>query len=307
MKIVLAGQYDSAALDALSRLHELAHFDHHITDRGPLAEADILVVRGHIRVNAALLAESPKLGLVVKAGSGTDNIDTAATAARGVQVVTTPASTTAVAERALLLLFACRRHLVGLHTAVRDGDWAAKYRYVGKELTGSDLGLIGFGAIGREVARIASGIGMRVKAYDRSPGHPEKQAAAKQLGVAMMPLDELLPAVDAISLHMPLTPETRGLLGPEELGRMREGAVLINTARAEIVDRAALMSALEKGPLAGAGLDVHYKEPVPPDDPILALPNVVCAPHIGAQTAETHSRIGAGIVAAVERFSRRTA
>jgi D-3-phosphoglycerate dehydrogenase len=307
MKIVLAGQYDSAAFDALSRSHELTHFDHHITDRGTLADADILVVRGHVRVDDALLDQAPRLGLVVKAGSGTDNIDLAATGARKVQVVTTPASTTAVAELAILLLFAVRRHLVGLHAAVREGDWDAKYRHVGSELTGSELGLVGFGAIGREVARIASGIGMRVKAYDRSPGQPEKHAVAERLGVAMMPLEALLPAVDALSLHMPLTPETRGLLGTKELSRMRAGAVLVNTARAEIVDRAALMDALTNGPLAGAGLDVHYKEPVPPDDPILAMPNVVCAPHIGAQTAETHHRIGAAIVAAIERFSRRTA
>jgi D-3-phosphoglycerate dehydrogenase len=248
-----------------------------------------------------------RLRLIVKAGSGTDNIDVKAATARGIEVATTPASTTAVAEMAILLLFAVRRHLVNLHAAVRAGDWAAKYRFLGREVTGSSLGIVGFGAIGRDVARMASGIGMRVLAFDRSPGHPDKQAAAKRLGVELVPLDRLLPAVDAITLHMPLTPDTRHLLGAAELARLRPGAVLVNTARAEIVERNALLAALRDGPLAGAGLDVHYKEPVSADDPLIALPNVVCAPHVGAQTEETQVRIGQAIVAAVERFCRRSA
>jgi len=306
MKIVLAGQFDSAALEALARAHELAPFDHDITDPAQLAGADALVVRGHIRVNTALLDASPELRLIVKAGSGTDNIDVKAATARGIEVATTPASTTAVAEMAILLLFAVRRRLVDLHAAVRAGDWAAKYRFLGGELTGSSLGIVGFGAIGRDVARMASGIGMRVLAFDRSPDHPDKQAAANRWGVGFMPLDRMLPAVDAVSLHMPLTPETRHLLSASELARLRPGAVLINTARAEIVERNALLAALADGPLAGAGLDVHYEEPVSPDDPLLALPNVVCTPHVGAQTEETHTRIGQAIVAAVERFCRRS-
>lgn len=291
---------------AMARSHDLVPFEHDITDPAQLADADALVVRGHIKVNTAMLDGSPKLRLIVKAGSGTDNIDVKAATARGIEVATTPASTTAVAEMAILLLFAVRRHLVNLHAAVRAGDWGAKYRFLGGELTGSSLGIVGFGAIGRDVARMASGIGMRVLAFDRSPGHPDKQAAAQRLGVELVPLDRLLPAADAITLHMPLTAETRHLLGAAELARLRPGAVLVNTARAEIVERDALLAALRDGPLAGAGLDVHYKEPVSADDPLIALPNVVCAPHVGAQTEETHVRIGQAIVAAVERFCRKS-
>jgi phosphoglycerate dehydrogenase-like enzyme len=307
MKIVLAGQFDSAVFDALGQSHALASFDHHITDPTALTDADILVIRGHVRVDAAFLAQAPRLRLIVKAGSGTDNIDKAATAARGVEVANTPASTTAVAELAILLLFAVRRRLVALDAAVHAGDWAAKFRHVGNELTGSTLGLLGFGPIARDTARLATGIGMRVMAYDRSPDRPEKQAAVRRLGVALVPLDDLLPAVGALSLHLPLTSESKGLLGAKDLKRMRPGAVIVNTARAEIVDRAALMDALANGPLAGAGLDVHYQEPVPPGDPLLALPNVVATPHIGAQTWEAHRGIGAAIVAAVERFAERAA
>jgi D-3-phosphoglycerate dehydrogenase len=307
MKIVVAGQYDEAMRDALARAHDLVPFEHDIPDPASLAAADALIVRGHIKVNTAMLDGCQRLRLIVKAGSGTDNIDVKAATARGIEVATTPASTTAVAEMAILLLFAVRRHLVNLHAAVRAGDWAAKYRFLGREVTGSNLGIVGFGAIGRDVARMASGIGMRVLAFDRSPGHPDKQAAAKRLGVELVPLDRLLPAVDAITLHMPLTPDTRHLLGAAELARLRPGAVLVNTARAEIVERNALLAALRDGPLAGAGLDVHYKEPVSADDPLIALPNVVCAPHVGAQTEETQVRIGQAIVAAVERFCRRSA
>ena len=304
MKIIVAGQFDSAALDALRKSHELVLFSHSITDMEQLIDAEILVLRGHVLVDQKLLSHGPKLRLIIKAGSGTDNIDTSEVAARGIQVVTTPASATAVSELAILLLFAVKRHLLSLSNAVRNGDWVAKYSFVGNHLTNSSVGVLGFGSIGREVARLAHGIGMEIKAYDRSPEHPDKLACAVKLGVEFMPLEQVLETVDAISLHMPLTAETRHLLGAKELRRMRPGTVVVNTARAEIVERSALLDALKNGPLVGAGLDVHYQEPIPPDDPFLSMPNVVCTPHIGAQTWETHKAIGNRIIAAIETYSR---
>lgn len=307
MKIVMAGQFDDQCKAALAEQHELATYPHEITDPASLQDADALVIRGHVRVDADLLERAPRLGLIVKAGSGTDNIDMRRVQARGIEVTTTPASSGAVAELALLLVFAVQRCLPELDTAVRQGDWAAKYRTVGEELAGKRAGVVGFGRIGRAFAHLATGVGMTVKAYDRSPDNRDKRACAERLGVDLTSLDDVISEVDVLSLHMPLTSQTHGLLGDAELQRMRDGAVLVNTARAELVDREALFRALSDGPLAGAGLDVHYEEPARSDDPLLSLRNVVATPHVGAQTRQTHREIGRQIVAAVQTFATRGA
>lgn len=305
MKIVVAAQLDDEALRELSRSHDVTHFEHEIEDWNAVAGAEVLVLRGHLKVDRAWLDRAPRLALIVKAGAGVDNIDVEEASRRGIHVLTTPASATAVAELSLLLLLAVRRRLFTLMQAMRSGNWAAKYASVGNQLYGSTFGILGFGRIGREMARIAHGVGMKVVLYDRSPELDAKRQAAAECDATFLPLETVLQSADAVSLHMPSTPATRGMLGARELAMLRPNAILINTARADIIVRDPLIEALRTRALAGAGFDVFYDEPLPPSDPLLSLENVVCTPHIGAQTAETHREIGRQVVAGVVDFAGR--
>ena len=229
-------------------------------------------------VSAAVLDAGP-LRVVVKYGGGLDNVDLSAASARGVTVTATPtANVRSVAELTIALLFALARHVVIHDRVVRAGSWS---RRLGIELEGKQLGLVGYGAIGRTVGRLAGGLGMSVVAHD--PG----LAAAD---VQLVALDELLESSHAVSLHLPLDERTRGLIGAREFALMRPDALLVNTARGGLVDEGALAEALRSGRLQGAAFDVFVEEPVPLDSPLLALDSFVASPHAGAATGDAARR-----------------
>jgi phosphoglycerate dehydrogenase-like enzyme len=303
MRLVVLGQLAPSAEAALRSQHEAT-----IVPSGEPAECDIasmelLVTRGHVIISSALLARAPHLRLIVKAGAGLDTIDLDAARRGGIRVIASTGSSTSVAELTLALLLDVRRRVTLLSHQVRIGDWAAKYRSLGHTLNGSSLGILGLGRIGRAVAGLAAAFGMSMWAYDRSPYAPEKREVVERYQVRLARLDDLLGAVDALSLHLPLTEETHHLLGRAELARMREGSVLVNTARGALVDEGALLQALEHGPLAGAGLDVFEREPVGASNALLALPQVVATPHVGAQTVEAQEAIGRSVVSTIEAFA----
>jgi phosphoglycerate dehydrogenase-like enzyme len=233
--------------------------------------------------------EAGPLRVVVKFGTGTDNIDLAAAEELGVKVSSTPAANAlSVAELTIALLLALARHIALHDRLARARSWE---RRAGIELAGKRLGIVGYGAVGKEVARIAGALGMDVVAHD-----PFLQEA----DVELVDLATLLGSVDAISLHVPLSESTRDLIDAEALDRMRPGALLVNTARGGIVDEQALADALRSGRLAGAAVDVFAEEP-PWDSPLVALDNVVLSPHAGAATAEAARRAG---LQAVEQLLR---
>jgi D-3-phosphoglycerate dehydrogenase len=246
-----------------------------------------LLVRGATKVTAEVLRGAPTLQLVVRAGTGLDNVDVAEARRRGIEVRNTPnANSVSVAELTLGLMLAFERHLPAASADLREGRWE-KTRFTGRELSGRTLGLVGFGRIGREVALRARAFEMEVQACD--PLLPAWPAGFEWAGRAT--LEELLPAVDFLSLHVPLTPETRGLIGARELARMGKHAVVIICGRGGLVDEAALQAALESGALRGALLDTFAEEP-PGRIPLLALPNVLAVPHLGASTLEAQRRAG---------------
>ncbi|MDT0319854.1 hydroxyacid dehydrogenase [Streptomyces millisiae] len=237
------------------------------------------------RVDGEMLARAPALRVVARHGVGLDTVDVDRARELGIAVTTTPtANAQSVAEHAVALLLAVRR---GIGVAVRDeGDTRAAI--TGRELSGATLGLLGFGRIARRVAAIgAHGFGMRVLAHD--PMVPAAEIAAA--GAEPVDLPELLARAENLSLHVPLVPATRGLVGPSELLALPAGAVVVNTARGGILDEDALLTAVRRGHLAGAGLDVTVVEPLPDDHPLRAEPTVVITPHTGAQTAEALRRM----------------
>jgi D-3-phosphoglycerate dehydrogenase len=251
-----------------------------------LAGCQGLLVRSGARVTAEVLRGAPDLKVVVRAGTGLDNVDVAAARELGIRVFNTPAANrVSVAELVFGLLLAFERHLVPASRSLADGRWE-KTRFQGRELAGRRLGLIGFGRIAREVAARAHAFGMTVAAHD-PPLVPWPDA----LGVPPLALDALLGTSDVVSLHVPLTDATRGMLGERELALLRPDALLVNTARGGLVDEAALERALKEGRLRGALLDVFAAEP-PGAHPLLALPNVLATPHLGASTDAAQRRAG---------------
>jgi D-3-phosphoglycerate dehydrogenase len=250
-----------------------------------IPEYEALVVRSRTRVTAALLAAATRLRVVGRAGVGVDNIDLAAASARGVSVVNAPLSTSlAVAEHTLALMLALARRLPRADSAMKSGQWIKK-ELEGVELYGKTLGVVGLGHIGGEVARRLAALGMHVLGYD-----PLLSAEViRQRGAEPVPLGELYARSDFISLHVPLNPETRGMINGQALGMMKRGVRLVCTARGGIIDETDLLGALETGQVAGAALDVFAKEP-PGLTALVAHPNVVATPHVSAQTAEAQSR-----------------
>jgi phosphoglycerate dehydrogenase-like enzyme len=260
--------------------------------RQALAGATALIVRNRIRVDGALLEAAPRLRVVGRLGTGLDNVDQEALGARGVALVHAPgANAPGVAEYVLAALFHLAR---GLPRAAQGEDRLA---LGGFELGGKTLGLVGLGEVGLRVAHRAKTLGMRVVGYD--PLRRPWEAALEVAGVEFLPLEEVLAKAQFLSLHAPLTPETRGLVGREVLARMRPGAYLINTARGELVDHHALYEALRSGHLAGAVLDVTDPEPLPPDHPLRELENCLLTPHIAGLTRESQARVGERVVRGV--------
>ena len=231
------------------------------------------------RVDAALLDGAPRLKAIANMGVGTDNIDVEACAERGIPVGNTPdVLTDATADLAFALLLALARKIVPGAEKVRAGEWRTwePAADLGAELAGSALGIVGWGRIGQAVARRAEGFGLEVVHSSRSSG---------------VPLGELLERADFVSLHTPLTPETRHLIDAEALARMKPSALLVNTARGGVVDQDALREALHAGRIGGAALDVTDPEPLPADHPLLDAPNLLVVPHVGSATVRTRAKM----------------
>jgi D-3-phosphoglycerate dehydrogenase len=255
---------------------------------------DALVVRSRTRVTPAVFDAAGRLKVVGRAGVGVDNIDLAAATTHGVTVVNAPLSTTlAVAEQTLALMLALARQVPRADATMKAGQWIKK-ELEGVELYGKVLGIVGLGHIGSEVARRAAAMGMAVLGYDALI--PEE--VIRQRGAQPVALQELYARSDFISLHLPLTPETRGMVNGQSLGAMKRGVRLICTARGGIIDETDLLGALETGQVAGAALDVFAKEP-PGLTALVAHPKVVATPHISAQTAEAQNRASEDIAAEV--------
>ncbi len=251
-------------------------------------------MRSETRVTARVIAAAKRLQVVGRAGVGVDNIDVEAATRHGVYVVNAPTGNiVAAAEHALAILLALLRHVPSADRSVRAGEWK-RGGFMGRELRGKTLGLIGLGRVGFEVAKRAAAFEARILAHD--PYATEAKAA--QVGARLVELDELLRSSDVISVHAPLTPQTRGAIGEAALAKMKRGAVLVNAARGEIVDEAAVARALADGRLAGAALDVFGTEP-PAGSPLLEAPRTVLTPHIAGSTVEAQVNVAVDVARAV--------
>ena len=267
-----------------------------------VGEADFLLV-ATTPVTAEVLAAAPRLRLIQHQGVGYDNVDVAAAARAGVPVALTPEGTTIpVAEHVFLLILSLYRNLLPAATALREGRWLQwSLRSRSFNLVGKRLGIVGLGRIGREVARRGRAFGCQIIYTDLARAPAEVEA---ELEATYASLDDLLAQADIVTLHVPLTEATRGLIGARELARMRPSAILINTARGGLVDEEALYRALVAGQIAGAGLDVFAQEPPPPDHPLLRLENVVATPHIAAGTRDALREKMAAAFANMQRVAQ---
>jgi D-3-phosphoglycerate dehydrogenase len=286
------------ALMRLRQIGEVRLYDSDATDPSVLLErlrgAEVAVnIRGRTRFTAEVLQGCPKLRLISIWGTGTDNVDLQAAAARGITVTNTPGTNAvAVAEHTIALMLAVVKQLPQADQAIRQGGWP---RNLVPQLRGKRLGIAGTGLIGREVAAMARGLGMEVVAWTF---HPDP-GLAEALGFRYIALEELLRTADVITLHLRATPETRHFLNRERLALLKPGAILVNTARGSLVDEAALVESFRERRLAGAGLDVFETEPLPSGHPLASLPNVLLTPHAAGMTPEV---IQTGLAMAVENI-----
>lgn len=252
-----------------------------------LETADALIVRSATKVTRELLAIAPRLKAVGRAGVGVDNVDIPAASEKGVAVFNAPGGNTiAAAELTMALLISVARKIPAAEASLRAGQWD-RAAFKGVELRGKTLGLIGAGRIGSEVALRGQAFGMAVIVYD-----PYLSAArAEELGVEMTEFDSLMGRADFVSIHVPLNDETRGIIGPDALDRMKPSAFVVNASRGGVVDESALTKALHNGDIAGAALDVYENEPLEADSPLRDAPNLVLTPHLGASTAEAQVNV----------------
>jgi D-3-phosphoglycerate dehydrogenase / 2-oxoglutarate reductase len=262
-----------------------------------IADADALIVRSSTKVTAELLDKAAKLRVVGRAGVGVDNIDLEAATKRGVLVMSTPGgNSVSVAEHTFALLLAMARQVPRLDKAIREGKWE-KSSAAGTEVRGKTLGLIGLGRIGSEVAVRAEAFDMRVLAYDPFIS----EAAAREVSVELVPLDKLLAESDFVSLHTALNAATQNLISAATIGKMKKGARIINAARGELIDEAALAEALKSGQLAGAAVDVFAEEP-PKNSPLVGLPNLIATPHVAGSTTEAQEEVGTQVAVQVKDY-----
>lgn len=262
-----------------------------------LGQYDALIVRSATEVTAEVLRQPGRLKVIGRAGTGVDNIDLAAATRAGVVVLNTPGgNSVAAAELTLSLLLALARNVPQANADLRQGRWERK-KYIGVELAGKVLGVVGLGRIGREVARAAQGLRMEVWGYDP---YVSSQVAQDQ-GIRFLPFNEILAGADFLTLHLPFSPESRHLIGADSMRRMKRGSFLINCARGGLVDEEALLAALESGHIAGAALDVFETEP-PTNRRLIDHPRVVSTPHLGASTLEAQERVGTEVAEKIREF-----
>jgi len=300
MKIVLAEKVSPATLAVFAAEPGWEVLTHdQLPDGLPaaLADADALVVRSAVQADDALMAHAPKLRVIGRAGVGVDNIDADAATRRGIVVMNTPgANAVAVAELTLGLMLAMARKIPAANASMHAGRWEKK-TLQGMELRGKTLGILGLGRIGLEVARRAKGFGMEILGSD-----PFVSAAvARENGIKLVPLDELMAGSDYLTLHVGLTPQTTGVINTKTLATMKKGVRIINCARGELVEDAALVEALKSGQVAGAALDVFAVEPLK-NSPYFEMDNVILTPHIAGSTAEAQEAVGIQIARQVREY-----
>src|SRR6266852_8373939 len=263
-----------------------------------LGDADALVVRSAVQVNADVLSKAPKLRVIGRAGVGVDNVDLDAATAAGVLVMNTPGgNAVSVAEHTLALMLALARFIPQATGSTKSGKWEKK-KFLGSELRGKTLGIVGLGSIGREVVKRARAFEMRILARDPYV----TSQIAHDLGVELVELPELYRQADYITLHVSLTPETEHMLSREAFAKMKPGVRIVNCARGELVDDDALREAIESGKVAGAALDVFEIEPPAAGYPLFALDPVLATPHIGGSTEEAQEIVGVRIAEQVVEY-----
>ena len=294
--VLIAEELAPSVLDVLGDAFDIRHVDG--ADRSQLlpalADADAVLIRSATLIDAEALAHAPRLKVVARAGIGLDNVDIPAATARGVMVVNAPQSNiVSAAEQAVALLLACARNTAPASAALKAGKWQ-RSQWTGVEIADKTVGVVGLGRIGVLFAQRMSAFGTRLLAYD-----PYVQAArAAQIGVKLVSLDELLRESDFISIHLPKTPETLGLIGEKELATCKPGVRIINAARGGLVDEHALAQAIKAGHVAGAGIDVFATEPCT-DSPLFEFDSVVVTPHLGASTVEAQDKAGIAVARSV--------
>lgn len=302
MRILVASKIDPDALAALQEAHDVIVAVGAPRDEleAAMADREALVFRSGLDIDRALLESAPQLHTIVRAGSGLDNLDLEGVTARGIHLQRIPGpGARAVAELTFALFLGLARQVVEVDRLLRSGHWA-KNEVVGWNLGGKTLGIVGMGSIGSTVARLGLGWGMTVIGCVDNPSADRAGRFAEQ-GIALVSMTEVLERSDFVSIHVPLGPETRGLIGAAELAAMKPGSFLVNIARGGVVDEAALLAALRDGDRpAGAALDVHVAEGQGKVSPLASLPNVILTPHIGATTVDAQREIGVEIVRIIE-------
>jgi D-3-phosphoglycerate dehydrogenase len=296
MKVIVADKISERGVQLLKQAGLNTVLTTKETIAAELADADALIVRSATRVTPELLDKAPKLRAVGRAGVGVDNIDLPEATKRGVLVMSTPGgNAVSVAEHTFALMLAMARQVPKVDNALREGRWEKSSS--GTELRGKTLGLIGLGRIGGEVARRAEAFDMRVIAYDPYIS----EAAAKELQAELVSLDRLLAESDFISMHTALSPATSRMINAKSIEKMKKTARIVNAARGELIDEAALAEALKSGRLAAAALDVFVEEP-PKNSPLIGLPNVIGTPHIAGSTAEAQEEVGTQVAVQIRDY-----
>jgi D-3-phosphoglycerate dehydrogenase len=296
--VLIAEELSPATVEALGPDFEVRYCDG--ADRAQLlpaiADVDAILVRSATQVDAEAVAAAKKLRVIARAGVGLDNVDIAAATKAGAMVVNAPTSNiTSAAELTVALILASARNVASANAALKGGKWA-RSKYTGIELDGKTVGIVGLGKIGALVSARLLPFGVKLLAYD-----PYVQAGkAAQIGAKLVTLDELLAASDFITVHMPKTPETLGLIGEEALRKVKPTVRIINVARGGLVDESALAAAIKEGRVAGAGIDVYAKEPCT-DSPLFELDSVVVTPHLGASTDEAQEKAGIAVARSVRQ------
>jgi D-3-phosphoglycerate dehydrogenase len=292
VRILIADAFDAKLPERLAVFGEVS------SDLATLASAEVLLIRSKTKVTQETLDQAPNLKLVIRGGVGMDNVDKKACAERGVKAMNTPrASSVAVAEMAMAFMVAIPARLIEAHMGMVEGKFL-KNELKRTELFKKTLGLVGAGAIASEVAVRAQAFGMTVQAYDPYlKEHPVAQLVGS--------LDELVAKADVLSLHTPLTDETRGMVNADLIAKMKDGVIIVNTGRGKCVVEADLAAALTSGKVRAYGTDVFFSDPPPADSPILTAPNVFMAPHLGASSKENLGRIGDEVVELLQEWTKK--
>jgi D-3-phosphoglycerate dehydrogenase len=295
-RILISDKLGEAGLERLRQMDDVQHDVKLGLEKESLLATipgyDALIIRSGTKVDADVLEAATKLKVIGRAGIGVDNVDIRAATREGVIVMNTPAANSiATAEQTMALMLAASRHTAVAHQSVKEGEWK-RTQFVGSELNGKVLGIIGFGRIGRLVAKRAQAFGMTIMAYDPLV----TEDVAREMDVTLVDMDDLLPQADYITLHAALVPDTENIINRSAVEQMKEGVIFINVARGKMVDEGALAAGLEQGKIKLAAIDVYRSEPPSTDNPLIGHPRVLHTPHLGASTVEAQHAVATQIV-----------